>query len=181
MARFSDTIKKIRQESATEISIESKNRNSNRNVSRITFLHYNKYTIHFTCRNISTYFELGVSDFSSTLDTGHENLAESKRVCEQKNGKRAVHLRAVIQVEATGLAMNAWPFKWSLRGGARRILVGSLVVKYGEKIVPSRVPRTNGLDLDKNFRRLSRSPLIKDVEINGGNFPANPRSPDRSA
>lgn len=46
-------------------------------------------------------------------------------------------------------------------------------MKYGEKIVPTRVPRTNELDLDKNFRRLSRSSLIKGVGINGGNFPTN--------
>lgn len=51
-------------------------------------------------------------------------------------------------------------------------------MKYGEKIVPTRVPRTNGLDLDKNSRRLSRSFLIKGAGINGGNFPTNPRSID---
>lgn len=57
--------------------------------------------------------------------------------------------------------------------------MGSLVVKYGEKIVPTRAPRTNGLDLDKNFRRLSRSSLIKGARINDGNFPTNPPSIDR--
>jgi len=44
----------------------------------------------------------------------------------------------------------------------------SLVVKYGEKIVPTRAPSEH--DLDKNFRRLSRSPLIKGAGINGGRF-----------
>lgn len=53
-------------------------------------------------------------------------------------------------------------------------------MKYGEKIVLTRVPRINGLDLDKNFRRLSRSSLIKGAGINDGNFPTNPPSTDRS-
>jgi len=53
-------------------------------------------------------------------------------------------------------------------------------VKYGEKIVPMRMSRTNGLDLDKNFRRLSRSSLIKGAGINGSNSPTNPLSADRS-